>query len=91
MGYLQLRACSLSAVRNRECPLVGGCLYIIAIVLSIGAMAIVRYREGIRWWEGPLWEVLLYTIHVRQVIDRSQDILTRHVPPATLEAIFLGS
>ena len=32
------------------------------IVLSIGAMAIVRYSEVIRWWEGPLWEVPLYYV-----------------------------
>lgn len=60
MELLQLGARSLSAVRNREWPLVGGCLYTIAIVLSIGAMAIVRYREVIRWSEGPLWEVPLH-------------------------------
>ena len=50
--------CPLSGIEER--PLVGGYLYTTAIVLSIGATAIVRYREVVRWWEGPLWEVPLY-------------------------------
>ena len=38
----------------------GGFLYISTIVISIGATAGVLYREVVRWWEGPLWEVPLY-------------------------------
>ena len=47
MRQLQLGACSLSAVRNREGPVVGGYLY-------TSATAGVLYREVVRWWEGPL-------------------------------------
>ena len=36
-GQLHSGACSLSAVWNREGPLVGGYLYTSAIVISIGA------------------------------------------------------
>ena len=50
--------CPLSGIKKR--PLVGGFLYIGTIVLSIGATASVLYREVVRWWEGPLWEVPLY-------------------------------
>jgi len=32
----------------------------IKLVISIGATASVRYREVVRSWEGPLWEVPLY-------------------------------
>ena len=49
----------LSGIEKR--PLVGGYLYTSAIVFSIGATAGVLYREVVRWWEGPLWEVPLYT------------------------------
>ena len=41
---------------------VGGWLNTSSIVISIGATASVRYREVVRSWEGPLWEVPLYTI-----------------------------
>ena len=50
--------CPLSGIKKR--PLVGGFLYISTIVISIGATASVLYREVVRWWEGPLWEVPLY-------------------------------
>ena len=50
--------CPLSGIKKR--PLVGGSLYTSTIVISIGATAGVRYREVVRWWEGPLWEVPLY-------------------------------
>ncbi len=50
--------CPLSGIKKR--PLVGGFLYISTIVISIGATAGVLYREVVRWWEGPLWEVPLY-------------------------------
>ena len=49
--------CPLSGIKKR--PLVGGFLYISTIVISIGATASVLYREVVRWWEGPLWEVPL--------------------------------
>ena len=47
----------LSRIEKR--PLVGGYLYTISMAISIGAMASVRYREVVRRWEGPLWEVPL--------------------------------
>ena len=50
--------CPLSGIKKRL--LVGGFLYISTIVISIGATACVLYREVVRWWEGPLWEVPLY-------------------------------
>ena len=31
-----------------------------SVVISFGATASVRYREVVRSWEGPLWEVPLY-------------------------------
>ena len=52
-------ACPLSGIKKR--PLVGGWLNTSSIVISIGATASVRYREVVRSWEGPLWEVPLYT------------------------------
>ena len=50
-------ACPLSGIKKR--PLVGGWLNTSSIVISIGATASVRYREVVRSWEGPLWEVPL--------------------------------
>ena len=50
---------STQFVRCPKRPLVGGFLYISTIVISIGATASVLYREVVRWWEGPLWEVPL--------------------------------
>ena len=38
----------------------GGWLNTSCIVVSIRAIASVRYREVVRSWEGPLWEVPLY-------------------------------
>jgi len=52
-------ACPLSGIKKR--PLVGGWLNTSSVVISIGATASVRYREVVRSWEGPLWEVPLYT------------------------------
>ena len=49
--------CPLSGIKKR--PLVGGWLTTSSIVNSIGAIASVRYREIVRWREGPLWEVPL--------------------------------
>ena len=45
----------------------GGYLYTSAIVFSIGATAGVLYREVVRWWEGPLWEVPLYVLDCEQI------------------------
>ncbi len=36
-----------------------GGFYTSPIVIPIGATAGVLYREVVRWWEGPLWEVPL--------------------------------
>ena len=47
-------ASPLSGIKRRL--LVGGWLN---TVLSIRAIASVRYREVVRSWEGPLWEVPL--------------------------------
>ena len=43
----------------------GGWLNTSCIVVSIRAIASVRYREVVRSWEGPLWEVPLYNICTR--------------------------
>ena len=59
--------CPLSRIEKR--PLVGGYLYTSAIVVSIGATAGVLYREVVRWWEGPLWEVPLYTLYCAQTFQ----------------------
>ena len=53
-------ACPLSGIKRRQ--LVGGWLNTSCIVFSIRAIASVRYREVVRSWEGPLWEVPLYSI-----------------------------
>ena len=50
-------ACLLSG--NKKCPLVGGWLNISSVMISIGATASIHYREVVRLWEGPLWEVPL--------------------------------
>ena len=52
--------CPLSRVESVRSWEVTYTLPLYNIVLSIGATAIVRYREVIRWWEGPLWEVPPY-------------------------------
>ena len=52
-------ACLLSGIKKR--PLVEGWLNTSSLVISIGATANVRYREVVRSWEGPLWEVPLYS------------------------------
>ena len=50
--------CPLSGIK--KFPLVGGFLYTSAIVILIGAIACVLYKEVISWWEGTLWEAPLY-------------------------------
>ena len=57
--------CPLSGIKKR--PLVGGFLYTRTIVISIGATAGIHYREVVRWWEGPLWEVPLYIYTISQL------------------------
>ena len=52
-------ACPLSGIKRR--PLVGGWLNTSCIVVSIRAIASVRYREVVRSWEGPLLEIPLYS------------------------------
>ena len=51
-------ACPLSGIKKR--PLVGGWLNTSSVAISIGATTSVRYREVVRSWEGPLWDVPLY-------------------------------
>jgi len=51
-------ACPLSGIKKRL--LVGGWLSASSVVISIGATAGVHYREVVRSWEGPLWQVPLY-------------------------------
>ena len=55
----ELVSCLLSGIKN--CPLMGGWLNTSSVVISIGATASVHYREVVHSWEGPLWEVPLYT------------------------------
>ena len=47
----QLGACGLSAVQNQEVSARGR--LISSVVISIGAIASVCYREVVRSWEGP--------------------------------------
>ena len=51
------RFCPLSGIGKR--PLLGGCLCITAMVFSIRNTASVRCSVGVRFSEGPLWEVPL--------------------------------
>ena len=53
-------ACPLSGIKKR--PLIGGWLNTSSVVISFGATASVHYREVVRSWEGPLWEVPLYYV-----------------------------
>ena len=53
-------ACPLSGIKKRL--LVWGWLNISSVVIWIGALASVCYREVFRSWEGPLWEVPLYLV-----------------------------
>ena len=50
--------CPLSRIKR---PLVGGWFTLSSIVNSISAIASVHCTEVVRWREGPLWEVPLYT------------------------------
>jgi len=68
-------ACPLSGIKKR--PLVGGWLNTSSMVISIGATASVRYREVVRSWEGPLWEVPLY---IKLCYDMWKIICVKHHP-----------
>ena len=52
--------CPLSGIKKRM--LVGGRFTTSSIVNSISTIASVRYKEIVRWREGPLWEVPLYDL-----------------------------
>ena len=57
----QLGAHGLSTVQNPEESVCGEVWFTTSFVVnSIGAIASGRYREVVRWQEGPLWEVRLY-------------------------------
>ena len=55
----EFESCPLSGIKKR--PPLGGYLCISTIVISIRNTAFVRCREVVRFSEGPLWEVRLYT------------------------------
>ena len=57
---LGIESCPLSGIGKR--PLLGGCLSIRTMVISIRNTECVRYREVVRFSEGPLSEVRLYCI-----------------------------
>ena len=63
-------ACPLSGIKRR--PLVGGWP-----LVSIRAIASVRYREVVRSWEGPLWEAPLYIekMYILQNLHRNKGYL----------------
>jgi len=61
-------ACPLSGIK--KCPLVGGWLDTSSVVISIGAIASVRYREIVHSWEVLLWEVPLYTFMMSCFLSR---------------------
>ncbi len=77
-------ACPLFGIKRR--PLMGGWLNTSCIVFSIRAIASVRYREVVRSWEGPLWEVPLYWMccsgAIRLLWPHLQS-LSLHVLPTT--------
>ena len=52
-------SCPLSGIR--KCPVLGGCICITAIGISICATDFVRCREVVCFSEDPLWEVRLYS------------------------------
>ena len=52
-------SCPLSGIEKR--PFLGGCLSTITIVISFRNKECVRCREVVRFSEGPLSEVRLYT------------------------------
>ena len=65
-------------VRYRElggCLLLGGLYCIESMPNSIGATRFVRYIEAVRFWEGPLWEVLL---SVNSLVSNIESITYAH-------------
>ena len=68
--------CPLSGIKKRL--LMGGFLYTSTIVNSIGAIASVLCIEVVCWWEGPLWEVPLYTNILQYNIIRELKIKHKH-------------
>ena len=74
-------ACPLSGIKRR--PLVGGWLNTSCIVFSIRAIASVRYREVVRSWEGPLWEVPLYNVHEIDFVAHLR-MYVKRTPPLLL-------
>ena len=58
-------SCPLSGIKKR--PLLGGCLSIITMVISIRNTECVRCRKVGRFSEGPLSEVRLYTKAKRHI------------------------
>ena len=61
----ELGSCPLSGVKKR--PLLGGCLSITTTVISIRNTECVRCRKVVRFSEGPLSEVRLYTYCVATI------------------------
>ena len=49
--------CPLSGIK--KCPLLGGCFSITTMLISIRNTELVRYREVVRFSEGPLSEARL--------------------------------
>ena len=71
--------CLLSGIKKRA--FAGGFLYTSTIAISIGATAGVLYREVVRWWEGPLWEVPLYAVLVTYLIMHETIIVLQLLLP----------
>ena len=45
------------------CPLFGNIKCTASTGIAVGTSTVVRYSEEVRYWEGPLSEVPLYTVH----------------------------
>ena len=86
--YLESQNYSKGPVRSKRSSVIGNwevvrssevCNALNLMPNSIGATGFVRYIEAVRSWEGPLWEVLLYTTcSVPHEIVRSNQIRTRN-------------
>ena len=72
----------------------GGWLNTSCIVFSIRTIASVRYREVVRSWEGPLWEVPLYTWEVALYISNQYYLILHNVYtpvyPSALQATLVS-
>ena len=74
--------CPLSGIEKR--PLLGGCLSITTMVISIRNTDSVRCWEVVRFSEGPLSEVRLYTVAWRNTVQHANaDALGRLPLPET--------